>query len=197
MKSEPCLIYHTSKVYFQVDKCHKCGKKMLKHVHNCIEKYPHDFWIKLSLMRQNKQKKNPTTHNVWLHYIGAFMFTKRRDRVKTEVQMFTRFPVCVRLCHPMDCSPPAPLFRGFSRQEYWSGLPFPSPRDLPDPGIEPASLRSLALQVDSILLSHQGIPSWLLLASKPEIRTRGWWGKRGLHSAPESAYWTFSSWNTQ
>ena len=28
---------------------------------------------------------------------------------------------------------------GFSRQEYWSGLPFPSPRDLPDPGIEPAS----------------------------------------------------------
>ena len=28
---------------------------------------------------------------------------------------------------------------GFSRQEYWSGLPFPSPRDLPDPGIEPGS----------------------------------------------------------
>ena len=33
----------------------------------------------------------------------------------------------------------APLYVGFSRQEYWSGLPFPSPRDLPDPGIEPAS----------------------------------------------------------
>ena len=31
------------------------------------------------------------------------------------------------------------LFMGFSRQEYWSGLPFPSPWDLPDPGIEPAS----------------------------------------------------------
>ena len=30
----------------------------------------------------------------------------------------------------------APLSMGFSRQEYWSGLPFPSPRDLPDPGIE-------------------------------------------------------------
>ena len=36
---------------------------------------------------------------------------------------------------------------GFSRQEYWSGLPFPSPRDLPDPGMEP---RSPALQVDSL-----------------------------------------------
>ena len=39
----------------------------------------------------------------------------------------------------------APLSMGFSRQEYWSGLPFLSPRDLPDPGIEPASLMSLAL----------------------------------------------------
>ena len=34
---------------------------------------------------------------------------------------------------------------GFSNQEYWSGLPFPSPGDLPDPGIKPASLSSPAL----------------------------------------------------
>ena len=33
----------------------------------------------------------------------------------------------------------APLSMGFSKQEYWSGLPFPSPGDLPDPGIEPGS----------------------------------------------------------
>ena len=39
----------------------------------------------------------------------------------------------------------APLSMGFSRQEYWSGLPFPSPGDLPDPGIKP---RSPALQAD-------------------------------------------------
>ena len=60
---------------------------------------------------------------------------------------------------------------GFPRQEYWSGLPFPSPGDLPDPGMEP---RSPALQADSSLvaqivknllvmqilhyLSHQGSP---------------------------------------
>ena len=42
---------------------------------------------------------------------------------------------------------------GFSRQEYWSGLPFASPGDLPDPGTEPASP---ALQTDSLLLSHWG-----------------------------------------
>jgi len=39
----------------------------------------------------------------------------------------------------------APLSVGFSRHEYWSRLPFPSPGDLPDPGIEPTSLLSLAL----------------------------------------------------
>jgi len=34
---------------------------------------------------------------------------------------------CPPLCDPTDCSPQAPLSMGFSRQEYWSGLPFPSP----------------------------------------------------------------------
>ena len=43
---------------------------------------------------------------------------------------------------------------GFSRQDDWSGLPFPLPGNLPDPGIDPVSP---ALQVDSLLLSHQGI----------------------------------------
>ena len=39
----------------------------------------------------------------------------------------------------------APLSKGFSRQQYWSGLPYPPPGDLPDPGIEPMSLISPAL----------------------------------------------------
>ena len=44
---------------------------------------------------------------------------------------------------------------GFSRQEYWSGLPFPSPGDLPNPGIEP---RSPVSQADSLLIELQGKP---------------------------------------
>ena len=47
--------------------------------------------------------------------------------------------LCPTLCDPMDCSLHAPPLMGFSRQGYWSGLPFPSPEDLPDPGIEPRS----------------------------------------------------------
>ena len=39
----------------------------------------------------------------------------------------------------------APLSMGFSRQEYWSGLPYPLPGDLPDPGIQPTSLTSSVL----------------------------------------------------
>ena len=70
---------------------------------------------------------------------------------------------CLTLYHPIDCSP-----RNFpgkstgvgchfllqSRQEYWSGLPFPS-GDLPDPGIKPGSL---ALHTEALPLCHQGSP---------------------------------------
>ena len=48
---------------------------------------------------------------------------------------------------PWTAAHQAPLPKGFSRQEYWSGLPFASPGDLPDPGIKPGSL---ALQADSL-----------------------------------------------
>ena len=55
---------------------------------------------------------------------------------------------CPTLCDPMESSlHQAPPSVGFSRQEYWSGLPFPSPGNLPDPGIEP---RSSTLQADSL-----------------------------------------------
>ena len=47
-----------------------------------------------------------------------------------------------------------PLSMGFSRKEYWSGLPGPPLEDLPDPGIETASPVAPALQADSLLLSH-------------------------------------------
>ena len=54
---------------------------------------------------------------------------------------------CRLFVTPWTVALPAPLSMGFSRQEYWSGLPFPSPGDFPDPGIEP---RSPALQADSL-----------------------------------------------
>ena len=69
---------------------------------------------------------------------------------------------CPTLCDPMDCSlPGSSVHRVFqarvlvSRPEYWSGYLFPSPGDLPNPGIEP---RSLTLQADSLQAKPQGKP---------------------------------------
>ena len=61
---------------------------------------------------------------------------------------------------PRTIAHQAPLSLGFFRQEYWSGLPFPSPGDLPEPGIKP---RSPPLQANSLPLSHQGSPLFPLL----------------------------------
>ena len=62
------------------------------------------------------------------------------------VQQFSRMKVKVKLLShlrlfatPWTIAYQAPLSMGFSRQEYWSGLPLPSPGDLPDPGTEPGS----------------------------------------------------------
>ena len=58
------------------------------------------------------------------------------------LRCFTRARLCATLW-TVACQAPLPM--GFSRQEYWSGLPCPPPGDLPNPGIEPASLMSPAL----------------------------------------------------
>ena len=62
---------------------------------------------------------------------------------------------CPTLCNPWTVAHQAPLSMGFSRQEYWSGLPFPSPGDLPNPGIEP---RSPTLQADALTSEPPGKP---------------------------------------
>ena len=57
---------------------------------------------------------------------------------------------------PWTVTHPTALSMGFSRQEYWSGLPFPSAGDLPNPGIEP---RSPALQADALTSEPPGKPT--------------------------------------
>ena len=65
----------------------------------------------------------------------------------------------VRLCSTLwTIAHQAPLSMGFSRQEYYSGLPCPPAGNLPNPGTEPTSPVSPALQADALPLSHQGSP---------------------------------------
>ena len=75
--------------------------------------------------------------------------------MKVKVKSLSR----VRLfATPWSVSHQAPVFMEFSRQEYWSGLPFPSPGDLPDPGIEPGSP---ALEADALPSEPQGSPIFI------------------------------------
>ena len=81
------------------------------------------------------------------------------------------------------------LSMGFPRQEYWSGLPCPPPGDLPDPGIEPASLVFPALQANSLPLSHLGEGNGNLLrysCLENPMDGRAWWA--AVHGVTKS--WT-------
>ena len=62
---------------------------------------------------------------------------------------------CLIFAAPWSVAYLGPLSMGFPKQEYWSGLPFLSPRDLPNPGIESVSLASPALHGNSLPLSHR------------------------------------------
>ena len=71
-------------------------------------------------------------------------------KVKVKVKLHSRVQLFET---PWTVAHQAPLSIGFSRQKYWSGLPFPSPGDLPDPGIEP---RSPTLQADALTSEPPG-----------------------------------------
>ena len=75
---------------------------------------------------------------------------------------------CVQLfATPWTVAYQAPLSMGFSRQEYWSGLPFPSPGDLPNPGMEPESpsLQADALTSEAFNESDQSLSPVQLFAT--------------------------------
>ena len=91
-----------------------------------------------------------------LHSFGVAFEHKKEQRWPQEGESDSEVvQSCLTLGDPVDCSLPGSSVHGISRQEYWSGLPFPSPGDLPHPGIEP---RSPALQADALPSEPPGKP---------------------------------------
>ena len=84
----------------------------------------------------------------------AWMVRYCRKR-KAKVKLLSRVRLFVT---PWTVAYQAPPSVGFSRQEYWSGLPFPSPGDLPDPGIESGSP---TFQADTLTSEPPGKPHWV------------------------------------
>ena len=85
-------------------------------------------------------------------------------KMKSESEVAQSWPT---LCNPKMAAHQAPPSLGFSRQEYWSGLPCPPPRDLPNPGFGPVSLISnLHWQVGSLSLAPPGKPRTFIVCQK-------------------------------
>ena len=94
----------------------------------------HNFFLNMAKPKSNYPCSNEF-HTIYAHVLGHF----------SHVRFFATPPTAHW----------APLPMGFSRKEYWIGLPFPPPGDLPDPGIEPGSP---ALQADSLPSKPPGKP---------------------------------------
>ena len=92
------------------------------------------------------------TLDSWVSCIGRWFFTTTTWEALMHAKVCSS---CLTFCHPIDCSRPNSSSVGFSRQEYWSGLPFLSPGDLPHPGIKPTCP---ALQANSLPTEPPGKP---------------------------------------
>ena len=90
----------------------------------------------------------------------------RWEEISLYLSLCSVAPSCLTLWAAVGQAPPS---MGFMRQEYWRGVPFPSPEDLPDPGIEPTSP---ALQADSLPLSHRGSRPWIRWQLRARYRIR-------------------------
>ena len=106
-------------------------------------------------------------------------YDKPRQHIKKQTHHFANksesesevAQSCPTLCDPWTVAHQAPPSMGFYRQEYWSGVPLPSPGDLPDPGIKP---RSPTLQADALTSAPPGKPLNTRIQSfrKPPIETQ-------------------------
>ena len=109
-------------------------------------------WVEpTSSAKSLRQKQVPEQWGVWRASEGAVLW------------ILTLAQSGLTLCAPMDCSLPGSSVHGifFFRQEFWNGLPLPSPGDLPSLGIEPASLPSPALAEGFFTTVSPGKPTGL------------------------------------
>ena len=103
--------------------------------------YKINFTISLRQFLKDTTQGPLASKITWLVVVGDGVINAYYRALCAMPSHFSR----VRLCDPMRCSLPAHLSMGFSRQEYWNGLPCPPQRDLPNPGCKPTSLTSPVL----------------------------------------------------
>ena len=100
---------------------------------------------------------------IFIHMFSIKMFLNEKEIYRTAIRECVctqTLQSCLTFVTPWMVARQTPLSLGFSKQEYWSGLPFPPPGYFPDPGIEPMSPVSPALQVGSLPSEPVGKPSY-------------------------------------
>ena len=130
--------------------------------------WPQDFYVGSITLTKRSKVTSPVTRKIRRYCIhpdkihkNMFYDTPVKKEQSESKNVETLNILYQSLSHvrlfatPWTVAHQTSLFTGFPRQEQWSGLPFPPPGDLLDPGIEPTSP---ALQTDSLPLSHQGSP---------------------------------------
>ena len=119
-----------------------------------------------------------------MRIIKKLLWSQQRKKVKSlsHVQLFAT---------PWTIAWQAPLSMGFSRQEYWSGLPFPSPGDLPKPGIEPGSP---ALWADALSSEPPGKP--LHFSWEKNNKSPSYWERSGTQIRSQLWESTKKYWQT-
>ena len=124
-----------------------------------IKENPFDTASFLSLVSTRKygwgKSWNLWTRKTGGHQVSIYVKLSLNSRHSKKVKVKSLTLSIWLFATPWTLVGQAPLSMGFSRQEYWSGLPFPSPGDLPDPGIEPGFP---TLQADSLLSEPPGNP---------------------------------------
>ena len=108
-------------------------------------------WLRAPKIHISQERKGDAGRNLW-HSLGNQATLFLPHSVVSEVKSLSRVQLFATLWTIAHQAPPSIKF---SRQEYWSGLPFPSPGDLPDPGAEPGSP---TLQADALLSEPLGKP---------------------------------------
>ena len=100
--------------------------------------------------------RKTTGHKLYQFVIKYIVWNKFtwQQRLSFHRDSCMHAQLCPTLCDPQTVACQAPFPMEFFRQEYWSGLPFPSPGDLPNLRIKPVSLASLAWQENSLPLCH-------------------------------------------
>ena len=109
-----------------------------------------------NFFKKKKKRNSHCPYGTWVHTVEYYTNQSLNSWAPISSKVVVVSLSCVQLFGtPWTIACQAPLSMGFSRCEYWSGLPFPSPGYLPNPGIEP---RSPAWQADSLLTELWGKP---------------------------------------